>query len=372
VGLIGASVDPAKSWGTRAHIPALRHLPDYELTALCTSRAETAEAAARHFGTPHAFSDPRRMAEHADVDLMVVSIKAPLHREMVHAAISAGKPVYCEWPLGVTTAEARELLEATRNAGVLNMIGLQGRHNEAIAYARDLIAQGYIGRVVSVAVKVTQANFGPLETRENAYTADVRNGATLLRIATAHALETVCQAVGELRTLSTVVSSQHNVARLVDTDEVIPKTSPDQVLISGALESGAVASIHIRGGASAATSEARLEINGTDGDLLLTSAGAANIHRAPLSLSGARGNETALAPLAIPDRYALQPAGLPDGPARYLAHNYVALAKAFREGGPSAQPDFAYALRWHELIDAIESASETGRRIDFPAATPSP
>jgi hypothetical protein len=76
--------------------------------------------------------------------------------------------------------------------------------------------------------------------------------------------------------------------------------------------------------------------------------------------------------LAIPDRYALQPAGLPDGPARYLAHNYVGLAKAFREGGPSAQPDFAYAVRWHELIDAIESASETGRRVAFPAATPSP
>lgn len=361
VGLIGASVDAARSWGTRGHIPALRHLPDYRLTALCTSRQDTAIEAARHFGVPHAFSDARALAQCTEVDLVVVSVRTPLHREMVAAALAERKHVYCEWPLGITTAEARETLEATRRAGVLGMIGMQGAHNEAIAHARDLIAEGYIGRMVSVTAKVTQENFGPVETRDNAYTADVRNGATLLRIASGQALEAICHCVGDLRAASAVLSNQHPVTTIAGRGETLPKTAPDQVLVSGALANGAVISIHIRGGASPATAASRLEINGTEGDLLLTSPGPANIHRAPLLLQGARRGEQELRSIAIPAKYELQPPGLPEGPARYLAHNYVPFARALREGIPFAN-DFAHALRWQERLDAIQRASDTGER----------
>jgi predicted dehydrogenase len=361
VGLIGASVDAARSWGTRGHIPALRHLPDYRLTALCTSRQDTATVAARHFGVPHAFSDPRALAACPDVDLVVVSVRTPLHREMVAAALAERKHVYCEWPLGITTAEARETLEATRRAGVLAMIGMQGAHNEAIAHARDLIAQGYIGKMVSVTVKVTQENFGPVESPDNAYTADVRNGATLLRIASGQALEAICYCVGDLHEIAAVVSNQYPITSIAGSGELLPKSAPDQVLISGTLSHGAVISIHIRGGASPATAASRLEINGTEGDLLLTSPGPANIHRAPLLLQGARRGERELRSIAIPAKYELQPPGLPDGPARYLAHNYVAFASALRDDVPFAN-DFAHAVRWQERLDAIQRASDSGER----------
>jgi predicted dehydrogenase len=229
-----------------------------------------------------------------------------------------------------------------------------------------LIAQGYIGRMVAVTLKVTQENFGPLETLENSYTADIRNGATLLQIAAGQALEAVFSCTGELQEFSAVVSNQHPITRIIGSDETIEKTAPDHVLISGVLRNGAVASIHIRGGASPATGAARLEINGTEGDLLLTSEGSANIHRATLTLSGARGREKMLSPLAIPEHYQLQPAGLADGPARYLAHNYVSLAQAIR-GGKPVTVDFAYAVRWQELLDAIQRSSDTGQRQVFPA-----
>lgn len=365
IGLVGASIDPARSWGTRGHIPAIKHLPDFELTALCTSREETAREAAAHFRVPLAFADPRRMADSPEVDLVVVSVRTPLHREMVEAALAARKHVYCEWPLGVTTAEARQLLKATRNAGVLNMIGMQGAHNEAISYARDLIAEGFIGRMVSVTVKVTQENFGPVETRENAYTADIRNGATLLRIATGQALEAICHGVGDLLDVSAVISNQYPETRLADTGEIIAKTAPDQVLLSGTLAHGAPISIHIRGGASPASAASRLEINGTEGDLLLTAPGPANIHRVPLAIAGARRGESELRPLLVPAKYGLQPAGLADGPSRYVAHNYVALARALRRGEPIIN-DFAHGVRWQERLDAIQLASDTGQRQRLP------
>lgn len=366
VGLIGVNIDPAKSWSTRAHVPALKHLPDFELRAVCTTRQETAAAAAAHFGVPLAFGDAAQMAAHPEVDAVVVSVRTPAHRAMVQAALNARKHVYCEWPLGASTAEARQILEETRRAGVVNMIGLQGRHNETLCHVRELIAQGYIGRMVSVTVKVTQEIFGPLETQGNAYTADIRNGAGLLNIGAGQALEAVCWAVGELRGLSAVVSNQHPVATLVDGSGTIQKTSADQVLISGVLENGAVISVHVRGGASPATAYGRVEINGTEGDIVLTSEGGANIHRIPMLVQGAKRGEKTLTTLPLPEKFSHQLPGVPEGPARYLAYNYQAFGAAIR-GGPPVALDFAYAVRWQELIDAIQRASDTGQRQTFAA-----
>ena len=55
VGIIGASM--RNGWGRDAHIPALRALPEFEITAVSTSRQETADEMAKHFGIPHAFAD---------------------------------------------------------------------------------------------------------------------------------------------------------------------------------------------------------------------------------------------------------------------------------------------------------------------------
>ena len=322
VGLVGASVDPSLSWGTRAHIPAIRHLPEFDLTAICTSRPETAQAAARHFGVPLAFSDPDEMAAHPQVDVVAVSVRTPLHGRMVRSALDAGKHVYCEWPLGSTTAEARETLAQARRAG---------------------------------------ENFGHLETAGNAYTADIRNGADILRIATGQALEAFCFAVGEFDELTAVVSRQYDTASIVGSNRVIDKSSPDLVMIAGRLANSADAFVRIRGGVSPAAAGVRLEINGTDGDLVLTSPGSANVHRVPLRLAGARRGDVEFHEIPLPERYALQPAGLADGPPRYLAHNYLRLASAIRNDEPVVV-DFDYAVRHQELLDLVQTASDTGMR----------
>ncbi|MCP3730331.1 Gfo/Idh/MocA family oxidoreductase [Sphingomonas sp. MG17] len=366
VGLVGANPDPVKSWGTRAHIPALKHLPDYELVALCTSNPASARAAAEHFAVPLAFSDPREMAAHGSVDLVAISVRTPLHRSLVQATLAEGKHVYCEWPLGVTTEEALATLAETEAAGVQSVIGLQGRFNETLNYAADLIAGGFVGKLTAVTMEVEQENFGPVETSANAYTADVANGANLLRIATAQALSGMCHAVGNFGELSATVSCQHQQARIIETGEIIPKSSPDQIIINGTLENGAVASVHIKGGATR-TAGVRLEINGREGDLLLTSEGGANVHRAILRMAGGRDGQ--LDPMALPVRYALEPAGLGPGPALGIAHLYRDFATHLRSGQPSPL-NFRHAVRWQQLIDAIQLASDTGQRqnLGVPAA----
>ena len=96
VGIVGLS--PQRGFASIAHIPALHALSDFEIAAVCTTRQESAEVAARHFGIPLAFSNAEDLARHPDVDLVTVTVKVPDHYRPVMAAIDAGKHVYCEWP----------------------------------------------------------------------------------------------------------------------------------------------------------------------------------------------------------------------------------------------------------------------------------
>ena len=107
VGIVGATVTVGGSgWGAHAHVPALNALPDYELKAVCTAHADTAQASAAAFGAELAFHNFEAMVSHPDIDLVVVSVRVPGHYDLVMQALEAGKAVFCEWPLGASVAEA--------------------------------------------------------------------------------------------------------------------------------------------------------------------------------------------------------------------------------------------------------------------------
>ena len=150
VGIIGANLQG--SWGVGAHLPALAAIEGVEAVAVATSRQETADATAAAFHIPHAFGDPRRLIDHPEVDAVAICVRVPAHRDLVLQALAAGKHVYCEWPLGRATAEARELLAAAAKAGVVHMIGLQSRSAPVLEHMKALIAEGAIGRVRSAAL----------------------------------------------------------------------------------------------------------------------------------------------------------------------------------------------------------------------------
>src|SRR5215469_754809 len=168
VGIVGAN--PQRGFASVAHIPALQALPDFEITAVCTSRQDSAEMAARHLGARHAFADCDKLAQHPDVDLVTVSVKVPDHYRPVMAAIEAGKHVYCEWPLGRSTDEATRLRDAARRKGIRHAVGLQGQMSPAICYTKNLIADGYVGRALSATMIGCAPNWG--STIDRAYQAD--------------------------------------------------------------------------------------------------------------------------------------------------------------------------------------------------------
>src|SRR5438552_18669807 len=109
-GIVGATVTPGGSgWGANSHVPALRHIADYELKAVCTAHEETAKASAAAFGAELAFHNVDDMVARPDIDLVAVVVRVPGHHGLVVRALEAGKAVFCEWPLGATLAEAEAM-----------------------------------------------------------------------------------------------------------------------------------------------------------------------------------------------------------------------------------------------------------------------
>jgi predicted dehydrogenase len=356
VGIVGAN--PQRGFASIAHIPALQALPEFEISAVCTTRQESAEAAARHFGIPLAFSDPGKLARHPDVDLVTVSVKVPDHYQPVMAAIEAGKHVYCEWPLGRDTDEAVRMLGAAERKGIQHAVGLQGQMSPAINYAKDLVADGYVGRVRSATMIACAPNWGA--SIDRAYQADRANGANLLTITGGHTVDALCHCLGEFRELAAFVVSQRDRIPLEGTGEMVAKTSPDQLAVNGIVGEGVVASFQVRGGMARGI-EFLFEIHGEEGDLQLTATSRASMQRQDLNLKGARGEGTVLADLPVPGKYRWVPEGVPPGSPYNVAQLYVKLAERIRDG-KSVSPGFDAAVTRHRLLDAIVHASDTGLR----------
>lgn len=356
VGIIGAS-PLAPGWAVRAHVPALKALPDYVLRAVSTSRRESAAVAVEAFGVEAAFDNPRDLINHPGVDLVVVAVKVPEHHLPVRAALEAGKNILCEWPLGNGLAEATDLAARADAAGVRTAIGLQARFAPAIRFARDLVKDGYVGEVLASSLVGSGMGWGPTTDGGHAYMFDAANGATTLTVSTLHALDALTFVLGDIATVAGTLAVRRREVRITDRDRVLPVTSPDHLALSLSMHSGAVVSVFYRGAASRA-GNLRWEINGSRGDLLLTAANG-NIQVADLMVAGGQKSAAGVEELPIPAQYSASAAALPQGPARNIGYLYEQLACDLREG-TRVTPDFAAALRLHRLIEAIETASRTG------------
>ena len=356
IGIIG--VQPGRSWAAVAHIPALQALPGFRIAALSTTRMESARASGEAYGVSACYDNHADLVADPAVDVVVVTVKVPHHRELVIAALNAGKHVYCEWPLGNGLADAEVIAEHARMAKVHCMIGLQARFAPQIQQVQDLIADGYVGKVLSTTIIGSGLVWGAMIDQANAYTMDRANGATMLSIPMGHSLDAICSCLGEIAQVSAMMAVRQPQYLNVETGENGTKTSPDQVAFTGELASGATITCHYRAGASRGTN-LLWEINGTEGDIVVSSV-AGHMQMFDLEVSGGRGDAQFVAPLPLPEGLRTAPAGL-EGPALNVAQAWQCFAKDVRTGTRTC-PDFDHAIRRHRMLDTIERSAVAGTK----------
>ncbi|UXX96203.1 Gfo/Idh/MocA family oxidoreductase [Streptomyces sp. AD2-2] len=149
-------------WMGRVHTQAYARVPHHfprltvrpRLVTVAEEVPGRAEQAAEQFGFASTTRDWREVVE--DPRVQAVSITAPnfLHREIGVAMAEAGKHIWIEKPVGLSTADASAVADAVSKAGVQGAVGFNYRNAPAVEAARDLIASGELGTVTHIRVRL--------------------------------------------------------------------------------------------------------------------------------------------------------------------------------------------------------------------------
>ena len=244
VGIIGLG-----GWAKYGHIPALQSLKeDFEIVAVSSRKKETAEAYARLFNIRYAFDDEHALANHPEVDFVVILAPAPEHARLVKIAIAAGKDVYSEWPLTTSISDSEELLALAEAKRIKHIVGLQRRQGPSARYTRDLVKQGYIGKIRSAHMTVSVDAFPAVMPGKYEWAFYASNFSNVLSVYAAHFGDLLYQSVGFPKKLIAVAKNQFPFFTVEETGEQIPNTNPNEIMIIGTLEGGGLFSIQIEGG----------------------------------------------------------------------------------------------------------------------------
>jgi predicted dehydrogenase len=151
----------------RVHVMGYRNIPfHYGLPAdtinilgVATTRPETAEKAAREIGCEVWTTDYSELLARDDVDLVDCTVPNHRHEEVVIAAAEAGKHIYCEKPLAMNVAEGQRMVDAVEKAGVKTQMTYNFRFFPAITRAKQLVEDGFLGRVFSFRGRYYRASY---------------------------------------------------------------------------------------------------------------------------------------------------------------------------------------------------------------------
>jgi predicted dehydrogenase len=354
VGVIGAG-----TWAEYGHLPSLKLLPDYELTAIYSRDADKAAQLVERHGFRYAVGSLDELVNHPEVDLVLVLTPAPQHEAGIRAAIAARKDVYCEWPLTPSTAFSKELLGLAEQAGVRTLVGLQRRLAPGYRYVRQLIDEGAIGELRSVRLHVSVEYFGRLRPASLYYTVPTENFSSLLSIYGGHFLDVLFHAlVGYPESVQALTVNQFKEITLKESGVTLPHSAPDQVVLAGRFPNGAVLSVHLESG-KRNNYGLQLDITGSEGDLRISNAtsfgDSANV------IEMAVGDAQPLRVLQIPAEFEWLPPSELGASVLELANLYAAHAHDVQHGTGRA-PTFADAVRMHELMDQIVTSDVAGKR----------
>lgn len=358
VGVIG--VGSPQSWAREAHVTAVTAAPGLELLAVATRDRDSAASAARQLGARRGYGDALELINDDDVDIVTVGAPVPAHRELILAALEAGKHVVTEWPVGTGTAQTEEISAAAAASAVHTAVGLQSRMSPAVVRARELLAAGAVGRVLTVSVYSSTAAFGAVVPKQALRLEDPATGMNLTTIQGAHTMDVAVHLAGSLTSLTALRTVRFPTVKVTGSsgkeEETFLRTVPDHVLVNGRLAGGGALAVQVAGGRPAGDSPFRMDIDGESGSLTLKGGGPRGFQASALTLR--RDGKT----VDIPDRLG---ESLPDSVVN-VAHLYDALAKDISSGS-AAVPGFGDAVVLSHLIDDLIASDRDGTRV-----TPSP
>lgn len=141
----------------KQHALNFKRIDGVDLIAACDVDLARAQAFAEEYGIPEAYANAGDLLAQADIDAVAIVTPDASHAPLSLQAIAAGKHVLCEKPLATSYADAQKMVDAAREAGVVNMVNLSYRNSSAIQVATRWVADGKLGRVRHVEASYLQS-----------------------------------------------------------------------------------------------------------------------------------------------------------------------------------------------------------------------
>lgn len=233
------------------------------LVGVCTSRPETAEKAKDQGGFLIDTTDYMELLKRKDIQVINCCLPNYLHRNVVIAALKAGKHVYCDKPLALNLQEAKEIYEAAKDSGVKHQITFQYRFIPAIIRAKQLIDEGAIGDIYSIRGSYLHSSCVAQSLRK-AYSWKAEyskvGGGVLVDLGS-HIIDLTRYLVGDFKRVSGFVRNFTSPDKRTD----------DLAIMNVEMENGAIGILEASKMATGTNDELRLEIHGLKGAIRFNS-----------------------------------------------------------------------------------------------------
>ena len=141
IGVVGAGGIAA------AHLQSIGPKVGARAVAIADVNVAAARERAEKAGIPAVYEDYRDLIADPQVDAVLVCVPNFLHAPVSIAALKAGKHVLCEKPMATTVADARQMVEVAKANQRTLMLGQHYRYIAEVRKAKELIAQGVLGRI---------------------------------------------------------------------------------------------------------------------------------------------------------------------------------------------------------------------------------
>ncbi len=330
------------------------------IAAVATTRAQTAEKAAQEIGCEIYTDNYHDLLARADIDLIDCCTPNNAHKEIILAAAKAGKHIYCEKPLAMNLTEAQEMLAAVTAAGIKTQMTFNFRFFPAILRAKELINEGFLGRVFSFRGRYYRSSYidsnKPLSWR---LSKEVSGGGALFDLGS-HIIDLLYYLLGPFASVQATVDTLIKERPLkAGSSEKGPVDVDDFALITAKLASGTLGHIEISRMGTGVNNECLFEIHGEKGALRFNAEDPSYLEVYDVRDSGSMRGFKKLETIG---RYAGQKApdgSMPTGFVRSHAECQYQFLKAIwedREGSPN----LADGLHVQAVMEAALRAADEG------------
>ena len=337
--------------------PALRCLADVD--------EATARRSADALGFERSTGDWRRLAADPEIDVVAITAPNALHAEMAFAALEAGKAVYCEKPLSVDIPSARAMRDAAAAAGACTMVGFAYLRNPMLRLAREIVASGELGEVVSFRGIHAEDYMADPSTPHSFRTDPAGGGGALFDLGS-HITSVARFLLGPIAAVHGATATIHprrpvsagsNAARPVEVD--------DRAVFLAEFECGVTGSLEANWAAAGRKMQLAFEVAGTRGSIAFTQERMNELQLHPAGgAAGRRGFTRIEAGPEHPPYASFCPA-----PGHQLGFNDLKVIEVAElleawAGGPPAHPDFEEAYQVQRVIGAVRQSAAERRWVE--------